>query len=176
MALVALCQQGSDAAFNVLYNRYRLQLFSYLHKLLPNNDPLIDDIFQQIWIKAIANWKRYNDQQRLLAWLCRIGHNLVMDHFRKMKHQQYVELDEGIQPPSEYITATEQIDQNAFDDALMDAIPKLSAEQQDVLKLRRDGYSFKEIAEMKNTNVNTVLARMHYAVTKLKDMLKDYIN
>ena len=65
--LLALCRQGDDQAFEVLYNRYRLPLFSYLHRLLPGRADVVDDIFQQTWLKATQNLGRYTDQQRFLA-------------------------------------------------------------------------------------------------------------
>ena len=78
--LIARARQRDESAFNVLYARYRLQLFSYLNKLLPGDHQMVDDLFQQVWLKVVTNWERYDDQQKFLAWLCRIGHNLVMDH------------------------------------------------------------------------------------------------
>ena len=66
----------------MLYQRYRLPLYSYIHKLMPTESSQVDDIFQQVWVKAVSNWSRYTDQQKLLAWLCRIAHNLVMDYYR----------------------------------------------------------------------------------------------
>ena len=94
--LIRRCQAGDDSAFNVLYSRYRLQLYSYLNKLLPNDKSHIDDFFQQTWIKAFNNFGRYNDQQRFLAWICRIAHNQVMDFFRRQKGTVMVELDDHL--------------------------------------------------------------------------------
>ncbi|MBR0460074.1 MAG: sigma-70 family RNA polymerase sigma factor [Victivallales bacterium] len=171
--LVDRCRRHDDAAFNVLYNRYRLQLFSYLHKLLPGNRSLVDDIFQQVWMKALSYWDRYNDQQRFLAWLCRIGHNLVMDHYRSEARGEKVELTDNL--PSEYVGAGERIDREILEKALGNALADLSPEQREVVELRQKGVSFKEIAEIQNSNLNTVLGRMHYAVNKLKVLLRDYL-
>ena len=171
--LVVRCRRRDEAAFNVLYARYRLQLFSYLHKLLPNNRSLVDDIFQQVWMKVVSNWDRYNDQQRFLAWLCRIGHNLVMDYYRSEARGEKVELTDNL--PSDYSSAAEGIDRGILDEALAKAIQELSPEQMEVLKLRQQGVSFKEIADIQRSNINTVLGRMHYAVSKLKVLLRDYL-
>ena len=65
MQLVERCRLGDERAFEQLYARYRLPLFSYLHKLLQGEPSMVDDIFQQVWIKANRNWDKYSDQQKL---------------------------------------------------------------------------------------------------------------
>ena len=170
--LIRRCQAGDDSAFNVLYSRYRLQLYSYLNKLLPNDKSHIDDFFQQTWIKAFNNFARYNDQQRFLAWLCRIAHNQVMDFFRRQKGTVMVELDDHL--PGGYETAAAEIDRSILEKAVEEAVQTLSKEQREVLEMRRAGRSFKEIAVAQATSLNTVLGRMHYAVEKLKGFLVNY--
>lgn len=170
--LLERCKNSDEGAFTALYRRYRLQLFSYLHKLLPGNNPMVDDFFQQTWGKAAKNIRLYNHQQKFLAWLCRIAHNLVMDHFRKIKDTTYVELDE--QHVGESPAIEQMIDDQELYDALENAILTLVPEQRDVLEMRRKGMSFKEIAEAQKSNINTVLGRMHYAIGKLKELLSNY--
>lgn len=172
MELIRRCRIGDDAAFNVLYSRYRLQLYSYLNKLLPNDRSHIDDFFQQAWIKAFNSFGRYNDQQKFLAWLCRIAHNQVMDFFRRQKGASMVEVDEHL--PGGYESAEMEIDRAILEKAVEEAVEMLSTEQKQVLELRRVGKSFKEIAVVQNTSLNTVLGRMHYAVEKLKGFLVNY--
>ncbi|MBQ9369110.1 MAG: sigma-70 family RNA polymerase sigma factor [Victivallales bacterium] len=170
--LIRRCQAGDDSAFNVLYSRYRLQLYSYLNKLLPNDKSHIDDFFQQTWIKAFNNFGRYNDQQRFLAWICRIAHNQVMDFFRRQKGTVMVELDDHL--PGGFDTADKEIDRSILENAVEEAVQTLSKEQKQVLEMRREGKSFKEIAAIQGTSLNTVLGRMHYAVEKLKGFLMNY--
>ena len=174
MQLIERCRSGDERAFETLYMRYKLPLFAYLHKLLAGEPSLVDDIFQQVWIKANRNWDKYSDQQKLLAWLCRIAHNMVMDHYRRNRHMPMVELaeEDGF---SNELSLDEAHDQGAFEEALEEAIQGLSNEQREVVELRRKGFSFKEIADKQKTNLNTALCRMHYAVNNLRNKLKDFI-
>ena len=175
MQLVERCRSGDERAFEQLYVRYRLPLFSYLHKLMPGDPSMVDDIFQQVWIKANRNWDKYSDQQKLLAWLCRIAHNAVMDHYRKSRRMPMVEMTEQMDFANDSDTG-HSIDQKAFDDALEAAIAELSEDQREVVELRRQGVSFKEIAERQQTNLNTALCRMHYAISNLRNKLKDFMD
>lgn len=173
IALIAACRRGNELAFNALYQRYRLQLFAYLHKLLPGNNPLIDDFFQLTWGKATRNFDKYKHQEKFLAWLCRIAHNIVMDHFRKTNGTSFEELDE--QHASDNINIEQQLDNDAFDSDLQNALQQLPQHQLRVIQMRLAGKSFKEIADAEGANINTVLGRMHYAILKLRELLNDYI-
>ena len=173
--LIEQCRSGDERAFDLLYARYRLPLFSYLHKLLPDDKSLVDDLFQQVWIKASRNWDKYSDQQKLLAWLCRIAHNAVMDHYRRSKKMQTVELSDA-DGFSEYEQADDHHDRVLLENALEDAIQELSDEQREVVEMRRNGMSFKDIAEKQKTNLNTALCRMHYAINNLRAKLKDFVD
>ncbi len=175
MQLVERCRLGDERAFEILYARYRLPLFSYLHKLLVGDPSLVDDIFQQVWIKANRNWDKYSDQQKLLAWFCRIAHNAVMDHYRKSRRMPMVEMTEQMDFTNDSDTGS-SLDQQAFDDALEAAIAELSEDQREVVELRRKGVSFKEIAEKQQTNLNTALCRMHYAINNLRNKLKNFMD
>ncbi|MGN0880646.1 MAG: RNA polymerase sigma factor [Oligosphaeraceae bacterium] len=172
--LVRRCRVGDELAFEELYRRYRLPLYSYIHKLLPEQSSQVDDIFQQVWCRALRNWARYSDQQRLLAWLCRIAHNLVMDLHRRSRHLASEALEEQ-DAASEELRASESLEQDELHQALEAAICRLPPEQRQVVEFRRRGRSFREIAEEQGISLNTVLGRMHYAVLKLRGQLRDYL-
>ena len=171
--LVRRCQKQDDTAFSTLYQRYRLPLFSYLNRLLPNQPSEVDDLFQQTWVKAISNWAKYDERQKFFAWLCRIAHNLVMDMYRANGRAHFEELEdvylaEGDAPGSSQ-------DWEALSSALEKAIAELPEEQREVVQFRRQGISFKEIAERQDAKLNTVLGRMHDAIGKLREALSEFL-
>ncbi|NLF94739.1 MAG: sigma-70 family RNA polymerase sigma factor [Oligosphaeraceae bacterium] len=173
MILIQRCITGDDESFTILYQRYRLPLFAYLHKLLPNQHDRVDDFFQQVWIKALKNFSGYSDQQRFLAWLCRIAHNLVMDYYRSTDSREMSEIQENV--PADSLDPQEVLLQQGLEEALQQAIRKLSPEQQEIVRMRISGISFKDIAAQKNISLNTALGRMHYAVQNLRQLLADFL-
>ena len=82
-SLIKLYLGGNAGQFDILYERYKRQIYSYLNKMLPGQSAAADDLFQQTWIKIIRQLPRYENKQRFLAWAMRIAHNLAIDHFRK---------------------------------------------------------------------------------------------
>ena len=171
--LVVKCQAGDEGAFGILYGRYRLRLFGYINKLLPGQPDLVEEVFQQTWCKAVRNWKGYDDRQKLLAWLCRIAHNLAMDDFRQRKRRDNEPLTDQDTASSE-MEPNRRVERRELAAALDAAICTLPDSQRRVVELRREGMSFKEIADMENSTLNTVLGRMHYAVQKLREAMKEY--
>lgn len=173
ISLIQRSLQGSDDAFELLYNRYRLPLYSYLHRLLADHSEQVDDFFQQTWLKAVRSLKSYNHQEKFLAWLCRIGHNLAMDYFRSHASDATSELSETLSSP--FAPPDRAIQHSELETALQKAILELPPEQQEVIRLRNEGIPFAQIAERQNVGLNTALGRMHYAILNLKKKLAEYL-
>ena len=165
--------QGDQNAFDVLYERYRRPLYSYLNKMLPAQNATVDDLYQKTWMKAVKNLGRYQDRQTFYAWLVRIAHNNAIDLFRKEQKRQSVDIediplaDKGGEPWKDMANSE-------LAKAIQEAVEKLPDEQKEVFLLRQDKVAFKEIAEIQGCTLNTVLGRMHYAVNRLRVLLREW--
>ena len=171
---------GNDRAFTMLYGRYKALLYSYLNRLLDNDRPSADDLFQQTWIKVIDQLAHYEDRQQFSAWLLRIAHNLTIDWFRKCGRRSQYEagsLDDtetAVDPPDRNNEPWRGMHREEVEKAVSDAVGKLSPELREVFLLRRENISFKEIAVIQKCSINTVLARMQYALKNLRRSLADW--
>ena len=64
--------------------------------------------------------------------------------------------------------------QNQVWDAIEDALDEMPYEQREVFEMNEfEGLSFKEISEIKNEPINTLLSRKRYAVLFLRKRLKN---
>ena len=170
---------GRDESFTVLYERYKSLLYNYLNRMLEGDRACADDLFQQTWVKAIDQLERYEDRQQFSAWLLRIAHNLTIDHFRRSGR---IRLEAGSIDDSE--TNFDQAGKNdepwrdmhreELEKAISAAVDQLSPELREVFLLRRENVSFQEIARIQNRSVNTVLARMQYALKNLRKSLAEW--
>ena len=171
---------GDDRAFTLLYERYKALLYSYLNRLLDNNRPSADDLFQQTWIKVVDQLPHYEHRQQFSAWLLRIAHNLTIDYFRKCGRLSQYEagsLDDSetaIDPPDKDNEPWRGMHREDLEKAVSDAVGKLSPELREVFLLRRENISFKEIAVIQKCSINTALARMQYALKNLRRSLADW--
>ena len=171
---------GNDQAFTMLYGRYKSLLYSYLNRLLDGDRSRADDLFQQTWIKVVDQLGHYEHRQQFSAWLLRIAHNLTIDYYRKCGRQSQYEafsLDEPETPvdlPGSDNEPWRGMHREELEKALSDAVGKLSPELREVFLLRREDISFREIAGIQKCSINTVLARMQYALKNLRKSLADW--
>ena len=172
MDLIRLVSSGNEVAFNELYSRYRHRLYGYLNNLLPGQTTVVDDIFQQTWLRVLEQLPKYRDHGCFSAWLFRIGRNLLYDHLRKSRRTAaWLELDAGDTPeldaPPEYAPWYE-LDEAEVGAAVADALASLLPEQKEVFLMRQENIPFREIAAIQQCSINTVLARMQYALKHLR--------
>jgi len=171
--------QGNPSSLQELIERHQRRLYSYIYVMVKDKQ-LADDIFQDTFIKVIKTLKSgsYNDEGKFIQWIMRIAHNLVIDHFRKLKKANFAEsknenfdiLDNlrisDLNIEDELVRR--QIHQDV--NALLEFLPM---EQKQVLYLRcYAGLSFKEIAEQTEVSINTALGRMRYALINLRKVIK----
>ena len=178
--LVALYAKGTNQAFDILLERYKDKLYSYIYFIVRNED-LAEDIFQETFVKAIVTIPqgRYTENGKFPAWLTRIAHNLVIDFFRQERNENTVSNDEtevdlfnNIKFSEETVEMRMVNDQTLKDvRRLMDMLPD---NQREVVYMRYyQDLSFKEIAEITGVSINTSLGRMRYALMNLRRLAEE---
>ena len=165
--------QGDANALCVLVDAYRKPLFSFIAQSVGNNDA--DEIFQEVWIKAIRALPRYRHKNRFPSWLFKIAHRIIIDRSRKRKLVLSSDIEAGLPANPEtaiHSTAYHDLSDQELGQQIRSAVSTLPQTQREVFLLRMDGnLSFKEIATIQGTSINTALARMTYAVEKLQEQL-----
>lgn len=173
--LVKAYAAGDNDAFDTLLKRHQDRIFNYILRIIKNED-IANDIFQETFVKAILTIKqgRYTENGRFPAWISRIAHNLIIDHYRQEKSEnvQSADIEEiNVLNRKDLSEATIEdiiIADQIRDDVkyLIELLPEL---QREVLKMRYyQGLSFKEIAELTDVSINTALGRMRYAIINLR--------
>ena len=178
--LVKAYAEGKNEAFDILLKRHQEKVFNYILRVVKNED-IANDIFQETFVKAILTIKqgRYTENGKFPAWISRIAHNLIIDHFRqeKSENHQSADLEEiDILNRKELCEAT--IEDVLISDQIREDVKHLIMElpplQREVLNMRYyQNLSFKEIAEMTGVSINTALGRMRYAILNLRRMASE---
>lgn len=178
--LVVLYSEGENQAFDILLNRYKNRLYSYIYFIVRNAE-LAEDIFQETFVKAIMTIKqgRYTENGKFPAWITRIAHNLVIDYFRQERNENVVSNDESEVDLlnnislSEGTVETEIINSQIHHD-VRHLVTLLPENQREVVYMRfYQDMSFKEIAEVTGVSINTALGRMRYAILNLRRMAEE---
>ncbi len=166
---------GNNKAFDTLLHRHKSKLFSYIMRIVKDKD-LADDIVQETFVKIIMTLRqgRYIESGKFSAWLSRIAHNLIIDHFRQEKAENNMSSDdEDINLLNRRDLCEENIEDMMVNDQIkadvrriIDALPE---PQKEVLVMRYyNDMSFKEIAETTGVSINTALGRMRYAILNMR--------
>lgn len=170
---------GDQESLEVLILRHKNRVFSYI-LLVVKNQELAEDIFQETFIKVIRSLKRgkYTENGKFISWVLRIAHNLIIDHFRKIKLKGTVSNDSSdvdifnSQKYSEQTIEDEMINTQILSE-VKDLIQELPEDQQQVIYMRHYmGLSFKEIADQTGVSINTALGRMRYALINLRKLIE----
>lgn len=174
--LINVFQSGDVNALEVLIHRYKDKIYTSI-LFLVKDKYLAEDLFQEVFIKVIDTLRgnRYNEEGKFLPWALRIAHNLCVDYFRKIKRTHFVASDE--RDVFESIgaigdAADSKLVQSQTHDKIRRMLDLLPEEQREVIVLRHfAGMSFKEIADVTNSSINTALGRMRYGLINLRRMM-----
>ncbi len=124
------------------YKEFYPTVYAYLLSLC--GDPfLAEDMASETFIRAMKHIKRYDPRYAPTTWLCTIGRNLLYTYYKKEK--KHLPLEEHLplvtpSPESLYLRK-EQGEQ------LREAAKTLTDLQRQVLYMRLEGLSFRQIGE-----------------------------
>lgn len=176
-ALVKAYIGGDAEAFDCLLARHQDRLFQHIFYAVHDED-LANDIFQETFVKVILSLRKgnYVEQGQFFAWLSRIAHNLVLDHFKTQRGQCSYDEDgqEFADKTSSELACVgreEEMIRMESIEMVQKWITLLPDEQREVVKMRfYQEIPFKEIAEKTGVGISTSLARMRYALLNLRKM------
>ena len=180
-SLVAIYAQGNNEAFDILLNRHKNKIFSYIYYTVKDRD-LAEDIFQETFVKAIMTIKqgRYTENGKFQAWISRIAHNLIIDYYRQERNENHIPNDEIY---CNDVFNKKELSEDNIEDFLVKKqihsdirklIRALPDSQKDVLIMRYyKNMSFKEIADSTHVSINTALGRMRYAILNMRKMAEE---
>jgi len=172
---------GDADALEPMVEKYKRPLYAFIIKMTEGREDA-DEIFQETWFRALKNIHKFR-HKNFLNWLFRIAHNLIIDRSRRSR--KTISLQRGIGSgeddntledhlPAPGISPAEEAGGTALGLRIEIAVNTLSPEQKEVFFLRMYGNtSFKEIARIQNCSINTCLARMQYALGKLRSILQE---
>jgi len=172
---------GSMSAFHRLYARYERALFFYIKSMVRQHETA-EDIFQDVWQQVINKLPGFSFKGAFHNWLFTIAHHKVIDFVRTAAppatslndpgdDAEGLALHELIPDPAPDVVR--QLSAKELWQRVLEIVAALPPAQREVFALRiESGLSFKDIAALQGTGLNTVLGRMHYAVTRIRAALQ----
>ncbi len=161
------------------------RLFNFIRSRV-GDDEDSRDILQDVLLQLTTGFDDIRSLNAASSWLFTVARNRITDYFRKSKpdrlSDKMVKRQDGGDDPLMLEDILPALTRNPEDEfmrsviweAIEGSLEQLPEAQKDVFILNEfEDMSFKEISELTGEGINTLLSRKRYAVTYLREQLKD---
>lgn len=173
--IAQMVQSGNIELFGELVKRYEAKMMRYARKFL-NITEDIEDVVQEVFIKAYQNIKSFNPEKKFSSWLYRIAHNEFVNAFKKHKRRKvfsFFELD--ILLPYSVVDDNQDIDREKMRQMIDKYLDKLELKYREpVILYYLEELSYKEISDILHIPISTVGIRLKRAKEKLKNKIYEH--
>ena len=146
-------------------------LYNTAYRMTRNSEDA-EDLVQETYLKAYRYYDKFEEGTNFKAWLFKIMKNTFINNYRKKQQapalSDFAEIEESFETQVNEDTARqtknpeEELLENVLDEDVQKALDKLPPDYRMVVLLADlEGFSYKEIAEILEVPVGTVMSRLY---------------
>jgi RNA polymerase sigma-70 factor (ECF subfamily) len=177
--LLACFAAGERAALDELFRRYRLPAYRVAYRLLGHEADALDAL-QEGFVKALTHLDTFQGRSAFKTWLLRVVSNAALDLGRQRGRRELLSLngvaskDGEAMHPLRLEDPAARLEQADLRRDLDQALATLSDAQRQTFILHAEaGLSYREVAEVMQISIGTVMSRLYYARQKLRAFLDE---
>ena len=165
-----MAKSGQGEAFGLLYEEYVERVYRYVYVRTGRVEEA-EDLTQEVFLRALNSIDAYRDHGKpFSAWLMRIAHNLLIDHYRQADRRRFVPLWEHM--ASGHDDPAASVESRMEMTKVLRAVTDLPPRQKEVISLRFGaGLSIIETAMAMGKTEGAVKTLQHEAVVRLRKMM-----
>jgi len=177
-ALIQRCIGGDATAFEPLVEKYRQRVWRLAYQVLHDREEAWD-VAQEAFVRAFHSLPSFRGQSAFYTWLFRITVNVATDRHRQRGAQARAFGPERV-TEEEWARTTpdpgggpeQQAARKEQRERIRHALDALPPKARTIIMLSDvEGLSYREIAEVLNCPIGTVMSRLHNARKRLKGLL-----
>jgi RNA polymerase sigma-70 factor (ECF subfamily) len=163
------CCDGDMTAFRRLYDEYLPYVRRNVKRLLgPSAE--VDDVIQEVFVNVHQSLSSFNHNSKFETWLYRVTRNVTISHLRGQK--KTVDLAD-LQPLRANARTFSKLEARDQVKTLYAVLNQVSAESREAFVLYEvEEMKLREIAELTDTSINTISARVRRTRERLRTFLE----
>jgi RNA polymerase sigma-70 factor (ECF subfamily) len=172
--LITLVHQGEQGAYRILVERYQERIRNLIYSIF-REQQVVDDLSQEVFIKAYEALPQFRFQSSFYTWLYRIAVNKSRDELRKRKVRRWFSLQTMLDSGDKELGSKIVVEQhdNELQELLAAGLKTLPEKYRIAIILKDiDGLSYEEIAEIMECEIGTVKSRLSRARAMLRKVLE----
>jgi RNA polymerase sigma-70 factor (ECF subfamily) len=163
--------------FDILMRLYSKSLFRYLYGLT-NDYHLAEDLLQETFYKVYLHVSSINEVAQIKSWLYRIAYNTFIDHCRKAKKMQLVQVDDFfVSLKLDPLLETENVFLQKYElELIYKHLSNMKELQQKaIILVDLKGFSYKEAAELLNVKLPYLKSLVFRGRRELEKQLRNEV-
>ncbi len=173
--IVLRCCLGESGAFRELTERWEKRLLYYIMRFIKNEQDAYD-VLQEVWMTVFRKIRELNDVNAFRTWLYRIAHckavSRVRSEYSRRRLREELKAEVGVEERND-----SPIGQKIDAHSIHGLLEQLSAPHREVIVLFFfEGMKYREIAEVSGCGIGVVRSRLHYAKSRLRELLEKQKN
>ena len=166
--LLATISNGNSQAIGELYDLIKTDVFAYALSKTGNKYDA-DDVVQDTFVQVYKHARQYKPKGKPLAWIVRIELNLIRRRYQLKAREAVFDDSFNNTPASENME--ENVVRNVF---LKELLSTLNEDEREVVTLHVvSGMRHREIAQLLEKPLSTVLSKYNRAIKKLQLVVKE---
>lgn len=184
--VVRRVRDGDSDAYRLLVERYQARLHRLVGRLLGPDHGDVDDVVQEVFVKAFFSLNKFREDATFGTWITRIAINRARDELKKQSGKVSLDAEPGedaVQGLRDLLSTDEPRDDeklDASDGAVSRLVARTVAALPDRMRVvvtlkDMEGNSYQEVAGILNCSIGTVKSRHARARERLRQMLAPHV-
>lgn len=169
--LVALLAEGSEYAFQLIYDRHSNRVYKTATRFL-KSQVLAQEVVQDVFLKLWLSRKTLKANQPIEAWLCTVAKNNIINRLKKVMNEWKLMNELPHITASDSNTTENSVQDAEYSTILQAAINSLPEQQKKAYLLsRNENLTYKQIGENLELSTLTVKTHISRAILHIKQVL-----